>query len=64
VAQAKTVTDIKERAALYEKALSILQDEVPIIPIAHSTLYRVVHKDVKGFEISALGRDQFDGVNL
>lgn len=63
VVAAKRITDQAERTALYEKAQAVLKREVPITPIAHSTVYQPMRKDVKGFVISPFGRNSFSGVS-
>lgn len=62
VKQAKRITDQGERTELYQKAQAILQEQLPITPIAHSTVYQPMRKSVKGFEISPFGRNSFYGV--
>ena len=44
ITQAKTITNIKKRTQLYEKAQKIFRKEVPWAPIAHSTIYRAMSK--------------------
>ncbi len=62
VKQAKRITDQDERTELYVKAQQIIQQQLPISPIAHSTVYQPMRNSVKGFEISPFGRNSFYGV--
>ena len=41
----------------------VLKREVPITPIAHSTVYQPMRASVKGFQISPFGRNSFIGVS-
>ena len=49
VKAAKRVTDTAERTELYKQAQVILKREVPITPIAHSTVYQPMSKKVVDF---------------
>ncbi|MBU1330536.1 MAG: ABC transporter substrate-binding protein [Gammaproteobacteria bacterium] len=63
VVAAKRVTDQQERSELYKQAQVVLKREVPITPIAHSTVYQPMRASVKGFQISPFGRNSFIGVS-
>ncbi|MCZ4322027.1 ABC transporter substrate-binding protein [Pseudomonas anguilliseptica] len=63
VKQAKAVTDRDARSELYQQAQQIIQQQLPISPIAHSTVYQPMRNSVKGFEISPFGRNSFYGVS-
>ncbi|MER0043189.1 ABC transporter substrate-binding protein [Pseudomonas sp. MGal98] len=63
VVAAKRVTDQNERTELYKQAQVVLKREVPITPIAHSTVYQPMRASVKGFQISPFGRNSFIGVS-
>lgn len=63
VVAAKRVTDQNERSELYKQAQVVLKREVPITPIAHSTVYQPMRASVKGFQISPFGRNSFIGVS-
>ena len=62
--KAKTLTDQKARAKLYEDMQVIEHDEAPDMKIAHSVVYEVMRKEVTGFKQSPLGSHQFNGVDL
>ena len=63
VVAAKRVTDQEQRSELYKQAQVVLKREVPITPIAHSTVYQPMRKSVQGFHISPFGRNSFSGVS-
>ncbi|WPC04354.1 ABC transporter substrate-binding protein [Pseudomonas benzenivorans] len=61
---AKRTTDVAERTALYKQAQVILKEQVPITPIAHSTVYQPMRKEVKDFRISPFALNSFYGVSV
>ena len=63
VKQAKTITDRAARTELYQQAQQIIQQQMPISPIAHSTVYQPMSTSLQGFEISPFGRNSFYGVS-
>lgn len=62
--QAKVITDVKQRSEFYKKAQVIFKDQAPWVPIAHSTVFRAMAKNVKGYVIDPLGGDILDQVEL
>ena len=64
VKAAKRVTDTAERTELYKQAQVILKREVPITPIAHSTVYQPMSKKVVDFKISPFALNSFYGVGV
>ena len=64
VKAAKRVTDTAERTELYKQAQVILKREVPITPIAHSTVYQPMSKKVVDFRISPFALNSFYGVGV
>jgi dipeptide transport system substrate-binding protein len=64
VVEAEHITDMKKRAALYEKAQVIFKEEAPWFTIAHSVQYTPVRKEVVGFVQSPLGNHSFDNVDI
>jgi len=64
VQQAKLASDRNERVRLYQQAQKILKQQVPITPIANSTVFQPVRKEVKDFRISPFGLTPFYGVSL
>ncbi|MDH4556581.1 ABC transporter substrate-binding protein [Pseudomonas sp. BN417] len=60
---AKATPDQAKRTELYKEAQHVLQQQVPITPIAHSTVYQPMRASVKDFLISPFGRNSFYGVS-
>lgn len=59
VVDAKTQTDIKKRTALYKEAQKVFKDQAPWVTIAHSTVFKAMAKNIKGYKIDPLGHDTF-----
>ncbi|MGH8463584.1 MAG: ABC transporter substrate-binding protein, partial [Pseudomonas sp.] len=64
VKQAKTVTDRQQRTVFYQQAQQRLKQQVPITPIAHSTVNQPLSAKVEDFKVSPFGRSIFSGVSL
>ncbi|MCL6262025.1 ABC transporter substrate-binding protein [Craterilacuibacter sp. RT1T] len=64
VQKAKVTTNVAERSKLYAKAQEILKSQVPITPIAHSTINQPVRKNVENFKVSPFGLNAFYGVGV
>ena len=64
VKRAKQVTDREQRSTLYQQAQQRLKTQVPITPVAHSTINQPISARVKGFHVSPFGRNDFAGVEL
>ena len=64
VKAAKATTDIAERTRLYKEAQQIIKQQVPMTPIAHSTVYQPMRKNVEDFKISPFGLNSFYGVSI
>ena len=64
VKAAKATTDIAERTKLYQQAQQRLKSQVPMTPIAHSTVYQPMRKNVEDFKISPFGLNSFYGVSV
>jgi dipeptide transport system substrate-binding protein len=41
-----------------------LKEQVPITPIAHSTVSQPLRAEVEGFQVSPFGRNNFSGVTI
>ena len=61
---ARTLSDTKERTAIYEKMQEIAKAEAPQVTIAHSTVFEPIRKEVEGYKVSPLGRHEFQAVSL
>ncbi|QXH57585.1 ABC transporter substrate-binding protein [Pseudomonas maumuensis] len=64
IKQAKATSDQAKRTELYKQAQHILKEQVPITPIAHSTVYQPMSTSVKDFRISPFGLNSFYGVSV
>ncbi|MGJ3443572.1 ABC transporter substrate-binding protein [Pseudomonas sp. Je.1.5.c] len=64
VQQAKQVTDREQRSALYQQAQQRLKQQVPITPVAHSTVNQPISARVHDFKVSPFGRNAFSGVSV
>lgn len=53
--KAKTQPSQKERAAIYEQAQSLIHQDAPWVPIAHSRVAMPMDSKVNGFKLSPLG---------
>jgi dipeptide transport system substrate-binding protein len=53
-----------DRTKAYMQAQEMFKDQVPFTPIAHSTVYQPISKDVTGFKIDPFGPTQFLGVGM
>ncbi len=63
ITQAKRVTGQGPRSALYQRAQQRLKQQVPITPIAHSTVSQPMRATVIDFKVSPFGRNAFSGVS-
>ncbi|MBP1127737.1 MULTISPECIES: ABC transporter substrate-binding protein [Pseudomonas] len=64
VQQAKVSNDREQRIKWYQQAQKILKEQVPITPIANSTVFQPLRKEVQDFKISPFGLTPFYGVSL
>ncbi|EZI27352.1 ABC transporter substrate-binding protein [Pseudomonas extremaustralis] len=64
IKQAKVVTDREQRTVLYRQAQQLLKQQVPITPVAHSTVNQPLSAKVEGFKVSPFGRNVFSGVSI
>ncbi|WP_313738584.1 ABC transporter substrate-binding protein [Pseudomonas sp.] len=64
IKQAKATTDQGQRSELYKQAQRIIKEQVPMTPIAHSTVYQPMRKNVEGFKISPFSLNSFYGVSV
>jgi len=64
VKKANAVTDLAERAKLYEQAQVVFHDDIPGIMLADVRAYMGVRSNVRGFKLHFLGGQPFGGVSL
>lgn len=57
VTDAKLTTDVKARTKMYMEAQKVFKEEAPWVTIAHSTVFRAMAKNIKGYRIHPLGQD-------
>jgi dipeptide transport system substrate-binding protein len=64
IKQARATTDMAVRTKDYTEAQEIFKQQVPFTPIAHSTVYQPLSKEITGFKIDPFGPTQFWNVGL
>jgi dipeptide transport system substrate-binding protein len=64
IRKGRGTTALPERTKAYTEAQEIFKDQVPFTPIAHSTVYQPISKNVTGFKIDPFGPTQFMNVGL
>lgn len=64
ITDAKIITDVKQRTKLYQEAQDIFFQRAPWVPIAHSTIFRAMSKNVTGYKIDPLGGDIFTYIDF
>ncbi len=64
VTKARQLTDRPARTELYLQAQQRLKSQVPMTPIAHSTVNQPLSVKVADFHVSPFGRNSFGGVSL
>ncbi|NYS40683.1 ABC transporter substrate-binding protein, partial [Pseudomonas syringae pv. actinidiae] len=64
VKAAVATTDREKRTDLYKQAQHYLKEQVPITPVAHSTVNQPLRAEVRDFHVSPFGRNNFSGVSI
>lgn len=64
IQKAKRVTSVQERSSFYSQAQEIFKKEAPWVTLAHSTVYKVLNKNVIGYKVHPFGADLFHTVDL
>ncbi len=64
IEKAKKVSDQKKRTYFYFEAQKIFKQEAPWVTLAHATVYRALRKEVKGYQLSPFGTENFYNVDL
>ena len=64
VNKAAEISDQAERTKLYQEAQKIQAEEVPMVLIAHSTVFEPLRKSVTGYKVSPLGAHEFQNVDV
>lgn len=60
--EAQKLSDQPKRAALYKKALAIIHDDVPWVPLAHAKQVVALSKKVKNFKLHPTSKKDFRSV--
>ena len=64
IAEAKLVNDLEQREELYREAQTIVHEQAPWVPLAHSVVFMATRANVTGFKMDPLGRHAFEDVDL
>ncbi|HEY1391793.1 MAG TPA: ABC transporter substrate-binding protein, partial [Methylibium sp.] len=64
LARARATTDMKQRTQLYLQAQKLLHDETGLIPIANKQGLSAVRKDVKGYQATLFGGNDFRAARI
>ena len=64
IKSAKEELEQSKRSELYKKAQQIFKKEKPWVPIAHSRLNKVTHKNVIDFQMDSFGHVQFEKADI
>jgi ABC-type transport system substrate-binding protein len=64
VKEGRETTDIGQRTRYCQEAQEMFAQQLPFSPIAHSTVYQPIHKNVTDFKIDPFGPTVFSGVGL
>ncbi|MFT5636100.1 MAG: cationic peptide transport system substrate-binding protein [Cognaticolwellia sp.] len=62
IQKALQTNNINKRKVYYSKALKLINEEVPLIPIAHSKRYQARANNINGTLLRAIGGIDFNGV--
>ncbi|MBU2924577.1 ABC transporter substrate-binding protein [Colwellia sp. C2M11] len=59
IQKALQTTDLSQRKKFYSQAMKIIEEEIPLIPIAHSKRYQARNKEITGDILAAFGGINF-----
>jgi dipeptide transport system substrate-binding protein len=62
--EARNMADTAKRTEIYKKMAAIYKANVPVLTIAHSTVFEPIRKEVDGYKVSPFGRHEFYGVDI
>ncbi|PTL86108.1 MAG: ABC transporter substrate-binding protein [Candidatus Liberibacter europaeus] len=62
--KARVSSDLNVRTQLYKKAQVIMHEQLPVLNIAHSTVYIPIRKNVVNYVIDPLSRNNFKTVDI
>jgi dipeptide transport system substrate-binding protein len=64
ITDARATSDVKVRSALYRQALAMLAEDEPVVPLVHSTVFRLLSSKVDGYVMNPFDIDYFAGLSL
>ncbi|CAB3763143.1 ABC transporter substrate-binding protein [Paraburkholderia solisilvae] len=64
ITEARATSDIQVRSRLYGRALAMLADDEPIVPLAHATVFRLLSARVSGYVMNPFDIDYFADLSL
>jgi dipeptide transport system substrate-binding protein len=64
ISKAREMDNVTDRERLYKSALLKLSQDTPVIPIAHSKVFRVINKEVSGYIKNPFDIDYFSTIKL
>lgn len=63
IQKALKTTNLKQRKEYYTRAMKIIEEEIPLVPIAHSKRYQARNKNITGDILAAFGGINFYSVD-
>jgi dipeptide transport system substrate-binding protein len=64
ISEARTTNNAAARSELYRKALVMLSEDEPIVPIAHAKVFRALSDRLAGYAMNPFDMDYFAAVTL
>jgi dipeptide transport system substrate-binding protein len=64
IADARATSDVRARSDLYARALAMLADDEPVVPLVHSTVFRLMSTRVAGYVMNPFDVDYFADLTL
>jgi dipeptide transport system substrate-binding protein len=64
ITDARATSDVQVRSDLYARALAMLAADEPVVPLVHSTVFRLMSTKVAGYVMNPFDIDYFAGLTL
>ncbi|WP_459717246.1 ABC transporter substrate-binding protein [Paraburkholderia sp. 2C] len=64
ITDARATSDVTVRGNLYARALAMLADDEPVVPLAHATVFRLMSTKVAGYVMNPFDIDYFADLTL
>lgn len=64
ITDARATSDVRARSDLYARALAMLADDEPVVPLVHSTVFRLMSTRVAGYVMNPFDVDYFADLTL